>query len=162
MKTLLILFHLFISHPDKEVLIYRDLLSRSESNEETARFYFNKSRSIENGDQAILRGYKAMASIMMCKHIKNPFNKISYFSEGKTELDKAIASDPKNPELIFLRFATQCNTPKFLGYNNQITSDKIFLLEYLINKNSFGDLYLRNKILNFMLQYKYLNTSNIN
>ena len=52
---------------------------------------------------------------------------MSYFKKGKKILENAIKADDKNVELRFLRFNIQTHIPSFLGYNNDIDSDKFFL-----------------------------------
>ena len=69
-------------------------------------------------------GYKGGATIIMAKYVSNPFSKISNFRKGRNMLEKAIAMDRTNSELIFLRFAIQTNIPSFLGYSNDIQEDK--------------------------------------
>lgn len=80
----------------------------------------------------LLLGYKASAIMMMAKYAFSPFTKLAYFKKGKKLLDKAIAKDNHSIELRFLRFAAQTNAPSFLGYNDQIDSDKYFLLQSLV------------------------------
>lgn len=76
-------------------------------------------------------GYKGSATIIMAKHVGNPFTKLSNFRRGSNMLEKAIAKDENNSELIFLRFAIQTHIPSFLGYHNNIQSDKQFLYSTL-------------------------------
>jgi len=78
-------------------------------------------------DNPLYAGYKASAIMMMAKHVFNPFSKMSYFKKGKKILENAIKADDKNVELRFLRFNIQTHIPSFLGYNNDIDSDKFFL-----------------------------------
>ena len=72
-------------------------------------------------------GYKASAIMMMAKHVFNPFSKLSYFKKGKSILEKSIKADEKNIELRFLRFNAQTHIPSFLGYDDNIETDKKFL-----------------------------------
>lgn len=76
----------------------------------------------------LLAGYKAGATMMMAKYVFNPISKLSYFNQGKKMLEKAIYADEKNIELRFLRYGLQTNIPFFLGYNNDLTTDKSFLI----------------------------------
>jgi hypothetical protein len=72
-------------------------------------------------------GYKASGMMLMAKHVFNPFSKMSYFKKGKKILESAIKADEKNIELRFLRFNAQTHMPSFLGYDESIETDKIFL-----------------------------------
>lgn len=77
----------------------------------------------------LLSGYKAGATMMMARYVFSPFSKLSYFNKGKKMMEKAIEADKENPELRFLRFGVQTNIPFFLGYKNDIQTDKLFLLQ---------------------------------
>lgn len=55
----------------------------------------------------LLAGYKACATMMMAKYVFNPFTKLSYFSKGKSLLEKCIKADKQNIELRFLRYTVQ-------------------------------------------------------
>ena len=63
-------------------------------------------------------------------------------------LEKAIVSDPKNVEIRFMRFCVQTNAPYFLGYNNNISSDKLAIIKAW---SPLSDLDLKEKIRKFML-----------
>src|SRR6476661_6833414 len=75
-----------------------------------------------------LSGYSGMSWLIKAHHAINPYNKLSYFFEGKALLEIAIKSDPANIELRFLRFSVQTNAPPFLGYSNSIGADKNVIL----------------------------------
>ncbi len=101
----------------------------------------------------LLFGYKASGTMMMAKHVFNPFTKLSYFKKGKKMLEKAIAVDGKNVELRFLRFAAQTNIPSFLGYHDNIAIDKEFLLESL---PQLTDITLRGIVVSYLKNSDYL------
>jgi hypothetical protein len=71
----------------------------------------------------LLAGYRACATMMMAKYVFNPFTKLSYFSKGRTLLEKCIKADKQNIELRFLRYTVQRKAPFFLGYNSAIKED---------------------------------------
>ena len=76
----------------------------------------------------LLFGYKAVATMLMAKHVFFPFTKLSYFNKGKKMLGKSIEADAKNVELRFLRFTMETNVPSILGYTADIKNDKNFIL----------------------------------
>lgn len=96
----------------------------------------------------LLSGYKGSATMLMAKYANNPFAKLSYFKKGKKMVEKAIAADEMNVELRFLRFAAQTNAPSFLGYNNDIETDKAFLLKSISRLTT--DPELRNTIISYL------------
>jgi len=81
----------------------------------------------------LLLGYKASGTMMMANYVINPLSKLSYFNRGKRMLESAIAADTKSLELRFLRFMVQVNSPSFLGYVNNIESDKRYILDNMVN-----------------------------
>ncbi len=98
-------------------------------------------------------GYKASAIMMMAKHAFNPISKMSYFKKGKRILETAIKADEKNVELRFLRFNAQTHTPSFLGYDDNIETDKKFL------ENSFPtikDVSLKEFMLPYLLKSNFI------
>ena len=98
----------------------------------------------------ILMGYKACGTMMMAKHVPNPFSKLLHFSKGKKMLETVIAVNDKVVELRFLRYSIQTNAPSFLGYNSHIAKDKIFLEKAVPFLN---DAALRNKIYAYLRKY---------
>ncbi len=91
----------------------------------------------------LLLGYKASAVMMMASHVLNPISKFKYFNKGKFMLEEAIATEPENLELRFLRFLAQTNIPFFLGYNDHIETDKKFILKYI---SGVKEIYLKEYI----------------
>lgn len=101
----------------------------------------------------LLAGYKACATMIMAKHVLNPFSKFSIFTNGKLLLERSIRIDKANIELRFLRFSVQTKSPQFLGYNKTIEEDKRFLIQYFVN---LKDLQLKQLIISFLRTSKYL------
>jgi hypothetical protein len=101
----------------------------------------------------LLGGYRACATMVMAKHVINPFSKLSYFSKGKQLLEKTIEADAKNVELRFLRFAVQTNLPSFLGYKDHIQKDKAFLIKSIVHIN---DLELKQQVVAYLKSSDYV------
>jgi hypothetical protein len=117
---------------NEELLRYRMMMRNAYKYKSAAVDFINATRTINFNSPPILIGFKAISELMMCNHVSNPLNKLSYFNKGKSLLEKAIEKEPLNAELRFMRFCTQVNTPTILGYSNNILIDKTFLIEYLI------------------------------
>ncbi|MGB7784946.1 MAG: hypothetical protein WBL27_02495 [Salinimicrobium sp.] len=109
--------------------------------------------SEENEDSALLLGYKAVAEMMMAKHVFNPLSKMSHFSKGKKDFARALDAEPENVEIRFLRFSVQSETPDFLGYKENLEQDKKFLF---LNLQSMKDRELKKMILQFLTAAKAL------
>lgn len=141
----------FASTPIREVrLLYQTAINEEKSCK--ALLVFLSPYTEQNSP--LLLGYKASATMLMAKYAINPFNKLSYFNEGKKMLERAIQMDENNVELRFLRFAVQNNAPSFLGYRNQITGDKAFLLKSVSELTDSG---LKKLIISYLKTSHHLN-----
>lgn len=60
-------------------------------------------------------------------HVFNPFAKLKTFNTGKADIESAVRKDPENVEIRFVRLSIQKNCPKFLGYNDNIEEDTLYL-----------------------------------
>lgn len=74
-------------------------------------------------DNLIGRPYAASAIMQRAEHTFFPHKKLSYFNEGKEMLDSYIAFHPDNVEARYVRYLTQKNVPKFLGYYSKTEED---------------------------------------
>jgi hypothetical protein len=79
----------------------------------------------------LLLGYKGAVELGMARHDGNVFKKMSFFGDGKDNLEKSIKNDPNSIELRFLRLTIQANLPAFLGYGGEKEADKAFVLANL-------------------------------
>lgn len=133
------LFAFIVSTPDLQSV--RDLYQKAPSSEEQTL----KLISLLNvsGINATLQGYKGASTMIMAKHVFNPYSKIQYFNNGKVILEKAIQSDKNNIELRYLRYTIQRNAPSILNYNSNIEEDKTFLKQ---NVTAVTDKYLKDMI----------------
>ncbi len=95
----------------------------------------------------LLLGYKGAATTLLAKHAMNPYKKVKYFNSGVAILEKAIKKESNNLELRYIRFSIQTNAPGFLGYYENISSDKAFLIKGI---NSVTDQELKNNVLSFL------------
>jgi len=108
----------------------RVLYEQAVSNEASCNRLIEILSPYNEKNNPLYAGYRASAIMLMAKHVFNPFSKMSYFKRGKGILEKAIKADEKNIELRFLRFNAQTHTPSFLGYDDEIETDKKFLESY--------------------------------
>jgi hypothetical protein len=103
-----------------------------------------KYRPVETSDP-VLNGYIGGLYIAHSKHAPLT-GKISALKTGTSMLENSIKQKPNNIELLFLRLTIQLNLPTFLGYNDNIDSDRKFVLA---NYKSAPPL-LKNRIINFI------------
>jgi hypothetical protein len=169
MKKKLLIFFLLISSQlmatGTELSSLRSLMAEAYLNESAAQNFYNSTRNISTNSRPIMLGFKAIAELMMCKHLSNPLTKLSYFNKGRKHLEQAISVESNNPELRFMRFCTQVNAPDLLGYNTSVKTDKIFLIEYLKTENKLAEkqdpsLYVHVK--KFLLNTRHCSTEEKN
>lgn len=84
-------------------------------------------KSLEDKTSNLELAYLGALEMILAKHIKNPFSRLSTFKSGKKKLEEAIEQDSTHPEIRYLRLSIQTYAPKFLGYNKDIQTDKAFL-----------------------------------
>ncbi|HET8803305.1 MAG TPA: hypothetical protein VFM72_01905 [Aequorivita sp.] len=110
----------------------RNLFQKA-ANDEKACFDLIDLLEPVNDKNHLLYGYKGANLMMSANYVLNPFSKLSRFNDGKEMLNTALLVAGDNVELRFLRFASQKSTPAFLGYNDYLEKDKIFLTNALPN-----------------------------
>lgn len=146
--VLLFISTLFFISTDTSKQNIRTMYAKSVESKQTAK---NLLSVLEKEEQsAFVIGYAGATKMIMAKHVFNPITKLHYFNAGKKMLNKAIAKENSNVELVFLRYATQVSAPSILGYNNNIDADKRKILRGL-NKDKI-DEQLAKTIISFMKQ----------
>lgn len=79
----------------------------------------------------VFKGYKGAFEAMLAKHVWNPYKKIAYLKQGKATLAAAIATQPQNLEIRFLRFALQHYLPPFLREDAELEADRLAMVSVL-------------------------------
>lgn len=101
-----------------------------------------------NNKTPIQTGYLGATKMLLAKFAYWPNTKYALFVEGKTFLESAIRLDPKNLELLYLRYSIQLNSPDFLGYSQNKESDRKILIDQV---KLIGDKDLKNRITVFLV-----------
>jgi hypothetical protein len=94
----------------------------------------------------VLVCYKGASQMIDAKYSLNPYLKFENFNKGKELMTKAISRDTLNLEMRFIRYSIQSNLPGFLGYHDELSSDKNFLL---VNTRLASDPQLKEIIFTF-------------
>jgi len=103
---------------------------------------------VDSGSAApVLVCYKGANQMIQAKYHFNPFTKFEDFNTGKVLIQKAIARDKFNLEIHFIRYSIQSNLPAFLGYHDDLKTDKQFLLN---NTKSSKDPELKKMIFDYL------------
>ncbi len=115
-----------------------------ESKSAAEEFYRVTSHATVENPKAF--AYRAVAEIMMCRYLWNPYTKLKYFRSGTNKLENAIRLRDSDIEIRYLRFCVQNNAPRLLSYYENLADDKALLRRYLEdseNLSSDEDLYRR-------------------
>jgi hypothetical protein len=80
---------------------------------------------------ASVMAYVTSIAMKQAEYTTNPLRKLQLFQENKTILNELIDTHRTNIHLRYVRLLTQENTPFFLGYNENITEDKLILKNIL-------------------------------
>jgi hypothetical protein len=127
----------------------------SAQNEPAKQEFYNYCANISNRNNT-QQAYFGVATAMYAELVSNPADKLSYFSNGKEMLEKAIANDYWNEELRFLRYSVQDKAPWMLQYHDKLEEDSYYIYLSLstgkLNKSkAFWKI-----VIQFMIQSKNL------
>lgn len=80
-----------------------------------------------NEQNALVLGYKAASEAIKARDA-SMLNKLTYIQQAARTFEQALALEPTNAEVRFLRFSVESNLPPFLGLSKHVEEDKAFLL----------------------------------
>jgi len=79
-----------------------------------------------------LLGFQGGFEYLMAKHLGNPYKKLEYLKKAENTLKAAVAKEPENPEIRFLRFSSQHYLPEFLGMSKELKDDRTVMVKNLL------------------------------
>lgn len=101
----------------------------------------------------IYLGYLSASQALLAKHSWNPYYKLEYLQKSMNILQSAIAKDPQNIELRFLRFSIQHYIPSFLGMSKNLLEDRDMMIDQIKRKNFIPeDSQLVKNVIGFILE----------
>jgi len=80
-----------------------------------------------NDQNALVLGYKAASEAIKARDA-SMLTKLTYVQQAARTFEQAVALEPANAEIRFLRFSVESNLPPFLGLSKHVEEDKTFLL----------------------------------
>lgn len=101
----------------------------SNSEDDAKQLYDDLSEVVQNDDKTLV-AYKGAVTTMMAKYAEGVKQKKMFFKEGMQLLEHAIANEPKNVEIRYIRLSVQENSPKIVGYKENIPEDKQFIIDH--------------------------------
>lgn len=93
------------------------------ADEDLCDAYIARFKEEGTSGSALLLGYSGALRMAKGKHAFDPISKMIHFGAGKDLLEEAIAQDPTNVELRFLRLTIQVNVPRFMNYSDDREAD---------------------------------------
>lgn len=94
-----------------------------------------KSLSGIKNHTGIIDGFIAGLQALKAKHAWNPYSKIKHINNCEKTFEKAVAADPHNIEIRFMRFSVEDSVPGFLGYKKNLAPDSEEIITQLEKKN---------------------------
>lgn len=83
--------------------------------------------TLNDTEDSTTQGYCTMVHFLEAKSAFNPYRKLSAFNAGRKKLDSLIVKNKTNIELRYLRHSIQERVPGFLGYNENLEEDVLFM-----------------------------------
>lgn len=96
----------------------------------------------------ILLAYRGATEALMGKFAGVPWSKYTWCKQSMRTFEKAVAAEPENIEIRYLRIAIQIHLPAILNMSGDIESDKACILKNL--KFSHNEL-MNKKIAQYLL-----------
>lgn len=127
---------------------YKELCAEAETSATSAKQVVKLATAdYKKTKKPIYLALNGLGNFFMAKHAFNPISKLSYFKDGRKMIDGAIALEPDNLEMRFLRYVSQNEMPKILGYYGNKAEDKSFILKHYKNAQNTA---LKNEIINYL------------
>jgi hypothetical protein len=149
----------FADNPQPNISnLRKKLLQAIDSKPTTDSLY--KSLGLIQQRSGLLNAYMGALEALKAKHTWNPYYKIKYLNNCEDTFKGAVAQDPYNIEIRFMRFSIEHNVPVFLGYTKNLSIDKQEMIRQIELKNyGTADKELVITVIKFMLDSKQCNTS---
>ena len=100
--------------------------------------------------------YQATTEALKARETWFPWEKLAHFQKSMEIFKKALAYQPDDIEVRFLRYTIQKNTPSILGLGTHISEDKKYILAHIADSPT--DIYMKKSIAKYLLENEHLNT----
>lgn len=150
MKGLFFLYFLLLPLLNQQLTEIRKIYPNAANSETAAKDLSAKLSKITFENDKTLIAYKGASITMVSKFSKKLSEKISKFKEGVKWIEFAVANDPNNIEIRFIRLSIQENVPGITKYKKNINEDAAFIATHYKEQTAT----LREYLKNFILQSK--------
>jgi len=153
-----IILMLFVTQPSRadepNLRHIRSVLVVCMNNSKTTDSLY-KSLAVIRNPTGVITAYLVTLSACKAKLSWNPYMKVKHLNNAEATYKTAVAADPHNIEIRFLRFSVEHNVPGFLGFNKDLITDRDEIIAQLDKKNyGTGDKDLTVAIIKFLLNSK--------
>lgn len=118
--------------------LLRKLYKEASENEKKLK-EFEQAIHQENISEAVRYAYQGALQALKGKYSFLPAMKLNFFWEASSYLQKALAQEPENVEIIFLRFTVECGVPSLMSYALHLQEDRKKIIELLPESNLEDD-----------------------
>jgi hypothetical protein len=134
--TLVLLLFLGYQHysgPDDGFALkeLRRLLYESDNSKATGDRFYKKMQHY-NGQEPVVLAYKGASEAIRAKYAGNPMAKLNHLKAAHRFFEQAVASDRTNPEIRFIRYSVESNTPKILNMRQNLQTDKKIIIDNIL------------------------------
>lgn len=127
MNILISLFLLLGVYFQTDLATVRSNFEKAGDSKGNTTIFYNSLKDY-NGKDNTIAAYKGAAFALQARYTGDRKHKKELFVAGAKDLEAAIAKDPTNVELRFIRLIIQENTPKILKYKGDLTTDKQMII----------------------------------
>ena len=118
----------------------------SAQSEENINKLISKCEEYKSKNDSIVYAYRTVADLMLIKYKYNPLHKLKLFTEYSRKLDLIVINNFNNIEIRFLRYCIQKQTPRFLGYNDNLELDHQFIIQNIDIQSKELQKYIRSTL----------------
>ncbi|MCS7018211.1 MAG: hypothetical protein RMJ87_03685 [Cytophagales bacterium] len=123
-------------------------------NQLNATAMMHQMEALEHRNNPLWIAYYGALQTLQARSIFNPLEKLQLTKRSQETLARAVALDPENPEIRFLRFSIQLGLPTYLNLSHHLAEDRRIICEKLplAAQNKALPLHHIHKIASFMLR----------
>lgn len=108
-------------------------IENSDTADEFNQYFTGPQVKSEVSKYPFLLAFYGASETLIAKHSYNPYKKVKYLNTGLDKISKAIAADPENLEIRFLRYSILYHLPGILGYGDDRLADAVYIVDKLAN-----------------------------
>jgi len=118
----------------------------SAQSEENINKLISTCEEYKSKNDSVIYAYRTVADLMLMKYKYNPLYKLKLFTEYSRKLDLIVTNNFKNIEIRFLRYCVQKQTPRFLGYYDNLELDYQFIIQNIDIQSKELQKYIRSTL----------------